>query len=210
MHNKSYNINVACFCSENFIKSLDELKSFFSFNYESVSSDFKNSTNLKYDAIIVESHLEKKISLNKLNIPKIFIQNEINKRIKQDSFELNFKLPINIFDFNQGVIDLCKKYEFNKNSLIKIKDYILDKNERVLKKSNTILKVTEKEINFIVALHLSQRSLSKNYILKNIWSYSSDADTHTVETHIYRLRQKIKETFDDNNFIKNSVDGYSL
>tara|TARA_Y100000817_G_C16743960_1_gene493793 strand:+ start:219 stop:851 length:633 start_codon:yes stop_codon:yes gene_type:complete len=210
MHNKSYNINVACFCSENFIKSLDELKSFFSFNYESVSSDFKNSTNLKYDAIIVESHLEKKISLNKLNIPKIFIQNEINKRIKQDSFELNFKLPINIFDFNQGVIDLCKKYEFNKNSLIKIKDYILDKNERVLKKSNTILKVTEKEINFIVALHLSQKSLSKNYILKNIWSYSSDADTHTVETHIYRLRQKIKETFDDNNFIKNSVDGYSL
>jgi len=210
MHNKSYNINIACFCSENFIKSLDELKSFFSFNYESVSSDFKNSTNLKYDAIIVESHLEKKISLNKLNIPKIFIQNEINKRIKQDSFELNFKLPINIFDFNQGVIDLCKKYEFNKNSLIKIKDYILDKNERVLKKSNTILKVTEKEINFIVALHLSQRSLSKNYILKNIWSYSSDADTHTVETHIYRLRQKIKETFDDNNFIKNSVDGYSL
>ena len=210
MHNKSYNINVACFCSENFIKSLDELKSFFSFNYDSVSSDFKNSTNLKYDAIIVESHLEKKISLNKLNIPKIFIQNEINKRIKQDSFELNFKLPINIFDFNQGVIDLCKKYEFNKNSLIKIKDYILDKNERVLKKSNTILKVTEKEINFIEALHLSQRSLSKNYILKNIWSYSSDTDTHTVETHIYRLRQKIKETFDDNNFIKNSVDGYSL
>ena len=210
MHNKSYNINVACFCSENFIKSLDELKSFFSFNYESVSSDFKNSTNLKYDAIIVESHLEKKISLNKQNNPKIFIQNEINKRIKQASFELNFKLPINIFDFNQGVIDLCKKYEFNKNSLIKIKDYILDKNERVLKKSNTILKVTEKEINFIVALHLSQRSLSKNYILKNIWSYSSDADTHTVETHIYRLRQKIKETFDDNNFIKNSVEGYSL
>ena len=210
MHNKSYNINIACFCSENFIKSLDELKSFFSFNYDSVSSDFKNSTNLKYDAIIVESHLEKKISLNKLNIPKIFIQNEINKRIKQDSFELNFKLPINIFDFNQGVVDLCKKYEFNKNSLIKIKDYILDKNERVLKKSNTILKVTEKEINFIVALHLSQKSLSKNYILKNIWSYSSDADTHTVETHIYRLRQKIKETFDDNNFIKNSVEGYSL
>ena len=210
MHNKSYNINIACFCSENFIKSLDELKSFFSFNYDSVSSDFKNSTNLKYDAIIVESHLEKKISLNKLNIPKIFIQNEINKRIKKDSFELNFKLPINIFDFNQGVVDLCKKYEFNKNSLIKIKDYILDKNERVLKKSNTILKVTEKEINFIVALHLSQKSLSKNYILKNIWSYSSDADTHTVETHIYRLRQKIKETFDDNNFIKNSVEGYSL
>ena len=210
MHNKSYNINVACFCRENFIKSLDELKSFFSFNYDSVSSDFKNSINLKYDAIIVESHLEKKISLNKLNIPKIFIQNEINKRIKQDSFELNFKLPINIFDFNQGVIDLCKKYEFNKNSLIKIKDYILDKNERVLKKSNTILKVTEKEINFIVALHLSQRSLSKNYILENIWSYSSGTDTHTVETHIYRLRQKIKNSFGDSKFIKNTDERYSL
>ena len=51
---------------------------------------------------------------------------------------------------------------------------------------------------------------TKKYILEKIWSYSSDADTHTVETHIYRLRQKIKENFGDSNFIKNTSEGYSL
>jgi len=86
----------------------------------------------------------------------------------------------------------------------------LDKNERVLKKGDQILKITEKEIYFIDKLNSSKKPLSKNYILKNIWSYSSDTDTHTIETHIYRLRQKIKKNFGDNNFIKNSIDGYSL
>mgnify|MGYP001471629875 FL=1 len=107
-------------------------------------------------------------------------------------------------------MDLSKKYEFNKNSLIKIKKYILDKNERILRRDEKTLKIIEKEIYFIETLHLSKKPLSKNYILKNIWSYSSEADTHTVETHIYRLRQKIKESFGDNNFIKNTSEGYSL
>ena len=53
-------------------------------------------------------------------------------------------------------------------------------------------------------------ALSRNYILENIWKYSSETDTHTVETHIYRLRQKIKDHFKDNNFIKNSPKGYYL
>ena len=53
-------------------------------------------------------------------------------------------------------------------------------------------------------------ALSRNYILENIWKYSSETDTHTVETHIYRLRQKIKDHFKDNNFIKNFPKGYSL
>ena len=59
-------------------------------------------------------------------------------------------------------------------------------------------------------LNFHKKSLSKDYILKNIWAYSSDTDTHTIETHIYRLRQKIQNSFGDNNFIKNTKDGYSL
>ena len=102
------------------------------------------------------------------------------------------------------------KYSHKKNSLIKIKDYTLDKNARILIKENTKLQVTEKEIIFIEMLYSSQKPLSRDYILKNIWNYSSETDTHTVETHIYRLRQKIKKKFEDNNFIKNSKDGYSL
>jgi len=59
-------------------------------------------------------------------------------------------------------------------------------------------------------LNFYQKSLSKDYILKQIWGYSSDTDTHTVETHVYRLRQKIQNSFGDTNFIKNTTDGYSL
>ena len=88
--------------------------------------------------------------------------------------------------------------------------HILDKNERTLKKNNIHLKITEKEIDFIENLHVSSKPLSREFILKNIWNYSADADTHTVETHIYRLRQKIKNQFKDNSFIKNSKKGYSL
>ena len=59
-------------------------------------------------------------------------------------------------------------------------------------------------------MNSSTKPLSRDFILKNIWNYSTDTDTHTVETHIYRLRQKIKDKFKDNNFIKNSKKGYSL
>ena len=80
----------------------------------------------------------------------------------------------------------------------------------MLKKNNILLKITEKEINFIEMLHSSPKPLSRDFILKNIWNYSSQTDTHTIETHIYRLRQKIKNQFKDNNFIKNSKNGYYL
>ena len=210
MHNKSYNINVACFCNENFTKSLEELKSFFGFNLISKDIDIDDLKNNKFHAIIIDSENDKKKSLNDTSIPKILIQKGSNINKSHESFSLIIKLPLNIVNFNQDIIDICKKYEFNKNSLIKIKNYILDKNARVLKKDNAILQITEKEIKFLEMLSSSKKPLSRTYILKNIWGYSSEADTHTVETHIYRLRQKIKNTFEDNNFIKNSELGYFL
>ena len=210
MHTKTYNINVACFCNENFTKSLEELKSFFGFNLISKDIDIDDLKNNKFHAIIIDSENDKKKSLNDTSIPKILIQKGSNINKSHESFSLIIKLPLNIVNFNQDIIDICKKYEFNKNSLIKIKNYILDKNARVLKKDNAILQITEKEIKFLEMLSSSKKPLSRTYILKNIWGYSSEADTHTVETHIYRLRQKIKNTFEDNNFIKNSELGYFL
>ena len=210
MHTKSYNINVACFCNENFTKSLEELKSFFGFNLISQNIDLDDLKLNKFHAIVTDSENNKKNSINNTEIPKILIQKDGKVSKSKESFVLIVKLPLNIIKFNQDVIDICKKYEFNKNSLIKIKDYILDKNARVLKKNNTTLQVTEKEIIFIEMLSSSKKPLSRNYILKNIWEYSSETDTHTVETHIYRLRQKIKNNFQDDNFIKNSSEGYSL
>jgi len=210
MHTKTYNINVACFCNENFTKSLEEIKSFFGFNLISKNINSKDLIDGKFNAIIMESENNKKISLQDIMIPKILIQKNNKSNKPKDDFSLIVKLPLNIVKFNQDVIDICKKHEFNKNSLIKIKNYILDKNTRVLKKNDTTLKVTEKEVIFLEMLYSSKKPLSRDYILKNIWKYSSETDTHTVETHIYRLRQKIKSHFSDADFIKNSKEGYSL
>ena len=210
MHTKTYNINVACFCNENFTKSLEEIKSFFGFNLISKNINSKDLIDGKFNAIIMESENNKKVSLQDIMIPKILIQKNNKSNKFKDDFSLIVKLPLNIVKFNQDVIDICKKHEFNKNSLIKIKNYILDKNTRVLKKNDTTLKVTEKEVIFLEMLYSSKKPLSRDYILKNIWKYSSETDTHTIETHIYRLRQKIKSHFSDADFIKNSKEGYSL
>ena len=210
MHSNSYNVKVGCISSKNFIKSLEEVKSFFGFKLVDLKENTETSINNSCNAVIIETKFENKNLSNKIKIPKVFIL-EKNKKIGSNNpFEVIFKLPINIVEFNQIVLDLCKRYEFEKNSLIKIKDYVLDKNERVLKKGNKVLKITEKETHFIDMLNFYQKSLSKDYILKNIWEYSSNTDTHTVETHIYRLRQKIQDSFGDTNFIKNTPYGYSL
>ena len=208
MHKENYNINIACFCNKNFNNALIELETFFGFNLV-LCEDLSELKNKNINAVIFDNENIKKISSLNLNKPKIYIQ-EKNKINLEKKPEVIIKLPLNILQFNQEVINVCKKFEFKNNSLISIKNYILDKNERILKKNNTSLKITEKEIDFIEILNLSTKPLSRDFILKNIWNYSSDTDTHTVETHIYRLRQKIKDKFEDSNFIKNSKKGYSL
>ena len=210
MHKENYNINIICFCNKNISNALEELKSFFGFN---LHLNYKNFNNLKQEninAIISDIENSKKLSSLNFNKPKILIQENGKTLQSKDKYSLIIKLPLNLIQFNQDVINICKKFEFKNNSLISIKDYILDKNERTLKKNNIHLKITEKEINFIENLHVSSKPLSREFILKNIWNYSTDTDTHTVETHIYRLRQKIKNQFKDNSFIKNSKKGYSL
>ena len=208
MHKENYNINIACFCNKNFNNALIELENFFSFNII-LCENLNELKNKNINAVIFDNENTKKISSLNINKPKIYIQekNKINIKKKPEAV---IKLPLNILQFNQEIINICKKFEFNNNSLINIKNYILDKNERILKKNNIFLKITEKEIDFIEILNSSTKPLSRDFILKNIWNYSSDTDTHTVETHIYRLRQKIKDKFEDNNFIKNSKKGYSL
>ena len=210
MHTNSYNVKVGCISSKNFINSLYEVKSFLGFDLIEIGKNYEKSINNMCNAVIIETKVENKNLSNKIQIPKIFILDKNKKKMSNNPFELILKLPINLVQFNKTIVELCKKYEFNKNSLIQIKGYILDKNERILKKNKISLKITEKETHFIEMLNHYGKTLSKEYILKNIWSYSSDADTHTVETHIYRLRQKIQDSFGDNNFITNTSNGYSL
>ena len=91
-----------------------------------------------------------------------------------------------------------------------MRGYIINKNERKIKKNNLELQLTEKEINFLNLFSQNNKPLSRNFVLKKVWKYSTESNTHTVETHIHRLRKKISEKFDDNNFIKNNKEGYYI
>ena len=102
------------------------------------------------------------------------------------------------------------KKEFAKNSSISIKNYILDKNEKKLVKKDTTIILTEKEVQLLEVLLSKKKAVSKDEILSLVWQYSAESDTHTVETHIYRLRKKISEKFLDEKFILNNKKGYYL
>ena len=108
------------------------------------------------------------------------------------------------------VESLYAKKSFNKNSSIKINNYLLNKNEKKLLKKNIFTILTEKEIQLLELFLRHKKPISKNKILASVWNYSSDADTHTVETHIYRLRKKISDKFFDDKFILNNKEGYYL
>ena len=114
-------------------------------------------------------------------------------------------------EINSIVELLATKKIFNKNSSISIKkEYVLDKNEKKLIKNNNFIILTEKEVQLLELFLNSSKPITKKKILLSVWNYSKDADTHTVETHIYRLRKKINDKFFDTSFISNHKDGYYL
>ena len=127
-----------------------------------------------------------------------------------NEFSEQINMPFTILEFEKKVISLIAKNEYKKNSLIHLNDYIIDKHERKIKKNNLEVKLSEKEINFLILFSKSKKPISKNLVLKKVWHYSSESETHTVETHIHRLRKKILEKFNDNNFIKNNNKGYYI
>ena len=118
--------------------------------------------------------------------------------------------PFKIIDLEKKIVSLFSKYEFKKSSIINLNNYILDKNESKIKKDNLELQLTEKEINFLILFCNNSKPLSRKLVLEQVWNYSSESDTHTVETHVHRLRKKILEKFNDNNFIKNNKKGYYI
>ena len=122
------------------------------------------------------------------------------------NFHVILDHPIEILSFKEILNILVTKYNFFKKSKIIIKDYEIDSNERSIVKQKLKIKLTEKELELILALNHSN-GLSKSLLLKNIWKHSLDLDTHAFETHLHRLRKKIYKYFNDKNFIveKNSL-----
>ena len=120
-------------------------------------------------------------------------------------FHVCLELPIEIFSFKEILNILITKYNFSKKSKIIIKDYEIDSNERSIAKQKIKVKLTERELELILALN-NNNGLNKTFLLKSIWKHSLDLDTHAFETHLHRLRKKINKYFNDKNFIveKNS------
>ncbi len=128
----------------------------------------------------------------------------INNQIVLDN------LPINISNLIEKINIQFLKLQFNNQSRVKINKYSIDLNSREMIFNNTKLKLTEKETNTITYLSKVKKPVSVNELEENVWSYQSDIETHTVETHIYRLRKKILSTFEDNDFIISKKDGYQI
>ena len=170
--------------------------------------------NLKFD--LVKSNSEKEI----LNIDTTKYGNYLiltgknhnfkNNEISKNKFLMLDNTPIKI----EKLVDLLNinllKQKYNNQSEIILKKYKIDLNSRKIFIEEKFLKLTEKEIEII--LYLNNHTEPKNIqsLQKEVWGYISDLETHTVETHIYRLRKKIKEYFNDENFIVSSKSGYYL
>ena len=188
-----------------FYATLNELKPFLKFNCvkEKNTSDFDV---ILFHEEALDDKEDKKIIINSHSL-KICVS---NKKNSSNNFDAFLEIPSTLKEINIAVENVAAKKIFSKNSSIHIKKYLLNKNEKKLSNINNEIILTEKEIQLLELLLNNKKPISKEKILSSVWNYSSNADTHTVETHIYRLRKKINEKFSDENFIVNTKEGYSL
>ena len=200
-----HRLNVLIYASDSFVSTLNELRPFLKFNH------FTSAPNIGYDIILFHDEVlkDKKIKklLDKSDFLKVCVSNKKKQIFKCDAI---VQLPTTLKEINNTLENIFAKKKFAKNSSIKVKNYLLDKNEKKLIKNLDSIILTEKEVQLIELFLNNPKPLSKDDILSSVWNYSADADTHTVETHIYRLRKKINQKFMDEEFILNSKDGYHL
>ena len=164
-------------------------------------------SDLNFKIISVDS----KISLNeKLKNLKNYIIISNKKYPDLDNQFVLENIPINISRLIEKMNIEFLKIQFNSQSHVKLNNYTIDLNSREMFIESTKLKLTEKEINTITYLSKSIKPVSIDELQEKVWSYQSDIETHTVETHIYRLRKKISNTFNDNEFIVSKKNGYQI
>ena len=209
-------LTISIFGNKIFSEILNEMKVFSKYRikyYEDFNLCVNDAEKKNQLVIFFVSGLNKNFfyEIKKNNFPLIFVgESSALKNILSSKLYDQINMPFAILDFKKKVIAAIAINEFKKNSLIDLNDYIIDKNERKIKKNNLELKLSEKEISFLILFSENKEPISRSLVLKNVWKYSSESETHTVETHIHRLRKKILEKFGDNNFIKNNNKGYYI
>ena len=209
-------LTISIFGNQIFSEIMNEIKLFSKFKlkyYDNIDLCTKDAVNHDQLVIFFITEVNKQYYTKIENniFPLIVIANtSIPKNILSNDFVEQLNMPFRVLSLEKKIVSVLARYKFKKNSLINLCGYTIDKNERIIKKNNLILQLTEKEIDFLILFSQKNEPLSKNFILKNVWNYSSKSDTHTVETHIHRLRKKFLKKFKDNNFIKNNEKGYYI
>ena len=207
------NSKLLIFGSKNFNNSINEVNEYLNFSLSFFDFATKSySMDPSISAIIVESQVLDLVNfseINKIHNKPILLLETLAHKTK---FNCNDKisLPVSLTDLTNKITKIITAFKFLNNSTLKIHKYILDKNEKKLIKGNNYISITEREVQLIELLFNEKKPLTKNYILKKIWNYSDNADTHTVETHVYRLRKKIYKKFNDEKFILNLDKGYII
>ena len=177
---------------------LDEIKENLSFKITKFENenDFRKNKNFDKENILIISN-----SKNKLIV---------NQNISEKNLLIFDILPLAINKIIELINLKLIKLKFNNQSKINIKNYELNLNSKFFSKEGLSIKLTEKEIEIILYLYQNKTKHNVMDLQKNIWHYSSDMETHTVETHVYRLRKKISDRFKDENFILSEKNGYFI
>ena len=184
----------------------------FNLLYE-ILDEIKENLSFKIIKIENEEDFKKKLDLDRLDyliISKTDHKLLPNNNITDKTFlDLN-DLPLSFKKLLELINIKLIKLKFNQQSKIRIKGYVLNLNSKFFSKDNLKLKLTEKEIEIILYLNNKKIKHDVADLQKNIWGYSSNMETHTVETHIYRLRKKISDLFKDEKFILSHKNGYFI
>ena len=176
---------------------LFELNNNLNFKINNFSSEQDFIQNIKKENLLEASII---ISAKKIN----------NDNIDQKSVIILEQLPINFVSLVDEISKRLLKQKYNYQSNIIINKYNLDLNSRTISREKIDLKLTEKEIEIILFLKDQKEPQNILKLQKEVWGYSDDIETHTVETHVYRLRKKLKDTFQDDNFLKSLKEGYKI
>ena len=206
------NVHLDILGSPQFLKILNELEFSNNLNF-SDQLNYRGSKTL-VKIIFAENFKVKEVKFFLLkNEPIILLLNTKDYLKKNNlnllNFHLALELPIEILSFKELLSILITKYNFFKKSKIIINDYEIDSNERSITKNKIKIKLTEKELDLILALN-NNNGLNKSFLLRTIWKHSLVLDTHAFETHLHRLRKKINKHFKDENFIIEKDSSYYL
>ena len=187
--------NIFIINSKSLYDIFNEVKALFDFNVFEI-----NKNDLEFNNFPVEPNsIFLSYSLEEVNKLKYL---DKSKLIVLDNF------PIPIIKIIEKINLLFLKINYQLKSEIKVKQYILNLNDKTIKKDEKKIKLTEKELEIILFLSSNQKPQKTLNLQKKIWKYKSDLETHTVETHIYRLRKKIENEFKDAKFITSNKEGY--